>query len=193
LRHQFSPSTAWKLQTELTGYQQLVDDWVQWVPGAQGSYTPRNLRQVRARGLEASSQLDGRLGGYLLTARAAYGFTESKKVKGTPEDPDPAGRQLPYVPLHTAALTTDHQWQRWQLSTGVTFTGYRYTDASATSFLPSYTLFNASLGRTLALTPTWALTILAQGFNLTNLNYQVYAYRAMPPRNATLSLRLTWR
>lgn len=193
VRHQLTHTTAWKLQTELTAYEQLVDDWVQWVPGAQGSYTPRNLRQVQTRGLEASSQLDGRLGGYSLTVRAAYAFNQAKKTKGTAEDPDPTGRQLPYVPLHAASLTTDHVWRRWQLTTGLTFTGYRYTDASAIDFLPSYTLLNASLGRTLALTPTWALTVLAQGFNLTNRNYQVYAYRAMPPRNASLSLRLTWR
>jgi hypothetical protein len=35
--------------------------------------------------------------------------------------------------------------------------------------------------------------MLAQSFNLTNRDYQIYAYRAMPPRNAALSLRLTWR
>ncbi|MBC6606277.1 TonB-dependent receptor [Hymenobacter sp. BT188] len=193
LRHQFTKNAPWNLQTELTAYHQLVNDWVQWLPNTQGDYTPRNLRQVRARGLEASSQLTGHWGAYSLVARAAYGFTESEKVEGRAEDPDPSGRQLPYVPLHSFAFTTDQSWHKWQLTTGLTFTGYRYTDASAVDFLPSYTLLNASLGRTLAIAPNWAVTVLAQGFNLTNRDYQVYAYRAMPPRNAALSLRLTWR
>lgn len=193
LRHQLTKNATWNLQTELTAYHQLVDDWVQWLPNTQGDYTPRNLRQVRARGLEASSQLTGHWGAYSLMTHAAYGFTQSEKVEGRAEDPDPAGRQLPYVPLHSFAFTTDQSWHKWQLTTGLTFTGYRYTDASAVDFLPSYTLLNASLGRTLAIAPTWALTVLAQGFNLTNRDYQVYAYRAMPPRNAALSLRLSWR
>ncbi|WP_019946208.1 TonB-dependent receptor [Hymenobacter aerophilus] len=181
------------LQTELTGYRQLVDNWVQWTPGAS-YWSPRNLRQVRAQGLEASSALGWQPGGaYRLTARVSYAFTSTEKTKGTAADTDPAGRQLPFVPRHTAAFSTDHSWQKWQLGTTLTYTGYRYTDASATDFLPGYLLLNASVGRTLALAPAWQLLVLAQGFNLTNNNYQNYENRALPGRNASLSLRLLWR
>ena len=180
------------LQTELTGYRQLVDNWVQWTPGAS-YWSPRNLRQVRAQGLEASSTLGWQPGAYRLTARGSYAFTSTEKTRGTATDTDPAGRQLPFVPRHTAAVSTDHAWRGWQLGTTLTYTGYRYTDASATGFLPGYLLLNASVGRTLAVAPTWQLLVLAQGFNLTNNNYQNYENRALPGRNASLSLRLLWR
>lgn len=181
-----------RLQTELTGYRQLVDNWVQWTPGAT-YWSPRNLRQVRAQGLEASTQLGWQPGAYQLTARASYAFTHSEKTKGTAADSDPVGRQLPFTPLHTAAFSTDHLWRGWQLSTTLNFTGYRYTDASATSFLPSYLLLNATVGRTVAMGPTWKLLVLAQGYNLTNRSYQSYQNSAMPLRNGLLSLRVLWR
>ena len=194
LVHTFTKAPAHlTLQTELTAYQQLVDNWVQWLPGVTGVWTPSNLRQVRARGLEASTQLTWKPGTYQLTTRLAYAYTQSEKVRGTTTDPDPTGQQLPYVPLHTAAFSTDHSWQHWQASTTFTFTGYRYTDASGLGFLPSYFLLNASLGRTLVLHPSCKLIGLVQGFNLTNLDYQSYLNRAMPPRSVALSVRLAWR
>jgi len=180
------------LQTELTAYHQLVDNWVQWTPGAS-YWSPRNLRQVRAQGLEVSSQLTWQPGAYRLTVRGSYAFTQSRKTKGATDDADPVGRQLPFVPLHTAALSTDHNWRGWQLSTAFTYTGYRYTDASASEFLPSFPLLNASVGHTLAVRPAWKLLLLAQGYNLLNLDYQSYQNRAMPLRHGSLSLRVLWR
>ncbi|RSK51154.1 TonB-dependent receptor [Hymenobacter rigui] len=181
-----------QLQTELTAYRQLVDNWVQWTPGAS-YWSPRNLRQVRAQGLEASTQLTWKQGRYTAAARASYSFTQSEKTKGVATDNDPVGRQLPFVPLHTGAFSTDHTWRSWQLSTALTFTGYRYTDASATEFLPSYLLLNATAGYTLTARPGWRLQLLAQGYNLTNRLYQSYQNRAMPPRHGSLSLRLLWQ
>ncbi|UPL48511.1 TonB-dependent receptor [Hymenobacter sublimis] len=185
------PAAHLRLQTELTAYHQLVDNWVQWTPGAS-YWSPRNLRQVRAQGLEASSQLSWQPGAYQLATRASYAFTHSQKTQGAASDSDPVDRQLPFVPLHTAALSADQQWQGWQLTTTLTFTGYRYTDASATSFLPSYLLLNATAGRTLAVGPSWKLLVLAQGYNLTNRSYQSYQNRAMPLRHGALSLRVLW-
>ncbi|WP_375436994.1 TonB-dependent receptor plug domain-containing protein [uncultured Hymenobacter sp.] len=194
LVHTFTKAAAHlSLQTELTAHQQLVDNWVQWTPSTTGTWSPRNLRQVRARGVEASSQLTWKPGAYRLLARLAYNFTESEKVSGAIYDADPTGRQLPYVPLHTAAFSTDHHWQHWEASSTLTFTSFRYTDASSPDFLPSYFLLNATLGRTLLLHSSWKLTALAQAFNLANSNYQSYQNRAMPPRYAAVSVRLAWR
>ncbi|GAA4014801.1 TonB-dependent receptor plug domain-containing protein [Hymenobacter fastidiosus] len=197
LRQELTPigQPRLSLQTELTAYHQLIHDWVQWTPGPGGIWSPRNLRQVRARGAEASTRLDWQAPGsrYSLATGLSYAFTQSVKLRGTTTDVDPVGQQLPYVPQHSAAFTTQHTWRGWQAGTTLTFTGFRFTDASATTFLPSYTLVNASAGYTLRKDQAWTLTLLAQGYNLTNLMYQSYAYRAMPLRSAALSLRVAWR
>ncbi|MBW3129232.1 TonB-dependent receptor plug domain-containing protein [Hymenobacter profundi] len=194
VQHTFKPIPTLSLVTELTAYRQQVRNWVQWLPGDTVSYwSPRNLRRVQAQGIELSSELGWQPGRYNLTARAAYAYTRSQKVSGYIFDPDPVGVQLPYVPLHTVAFTTRQSWRGWQLLTQSTFTSFRYTDASATTFLPSYFLLSGSLGYTFHTRSTWSLTALVQGFNLTNLTYNSYEARAMPPRNGVLSLRVSWR
>src|SRR5205823_12857328 len=125
-------------ETELTAFHQLVNDWVQWLPlGPNGAYSPRNLRQVRSQGLEASTILRHRQGRYLASARLAYSLTQTVKTQGVAADTDPVGRQLAFVPLHRASFSTDHAWRGWLASAAFTFTSYAYTDASASSFLPS--------------------------------------------------------
>ncbi|WP_400193439.1 TonB-dependent receptor [Hymenobacter sp. B81] len=182
----------WQLQTELTGYRLLVDNWVQWAPSPNGGgWVPRNLRQVRTQGLEATGQLGWQQGRYQLKAAAGYAFTHAQKTRGHAADPDPVGLQLPYVPRHTVSLNTDHSWRRWLLSVGGSYTGARYLTASANDELPAYFLAQGSLGHRFAL-GRFQLTVLAQGFNLTNTTYQNYAYRAMPPRSGVLSLRVAW-
>ena len=182
-------------EAEITAYRQTVDNWVQWLPAAEyaGSYSPQNLRQVRTQGLETSAELRWKRPVYGMRVRAAYTFTQARKLQGYVQDTDPVGVQLPYVPSHAATLSTDHTWRGWQAGAALQFTGYRYTTAAAEEFLPSYLLLNANLGYTFRPGPAWACTLLLQGTNLTNQAYQSYAYRVMPPRAGQLSLRVAWR
>ena len=193
LQHELKLADRWQWRSELTAYQQLVDNWVQWLPGRGGIYTPQNLRLVRTRGLEASTALDWQGRGYRAAARASYAYTLAQKQQGYAADPDPVGSQLAYVPEHTATLSTEHTWREyWLLSAASSLSSFRYTSASASEFLPGYFLLQASAGRHFTVAGL-RLTLLAQGFNLTNTRYQTYAARAMPPRSAVLSLRLAWR
>ncbi|UYZ58864.1 TonB-dependent receptor [Hymenobacter latericus] len=178
------------VQADLTAYHLLVDNWVEWIP-AGGVLAPRNVRRVRSRGIEASTQAQLRLGAYRLSATAAYAYTQARKVSGYAADLDPVGNQLRYVPLHSAAVGTQHGWRNWQLALNGVFTGYRYTTASADDYLPGYALLHASAGRTVHL-GRYTLTGLVQGYNLTNQSYQNYAGRAMPGRSGMVSLRLGW-
>ncbi|AYA38410.1 TonB-dependent receptor [Hymenobacter oligotrophus] len=177
------------LQADLTAYSLLVDNWVEWIEAP--TLAPRNVRRVRSRGLEASTQAQLHLGRYWLSATAAYAYTQARKVSGYAADLDPIGNQLRYVPLHSASVGTQHAWRNWQLTLNGVFTGYRYTTASADDYLPGYALLHASAGRTMHL-GRYTLTGLVQGYNLTNKSYQNYAGRAMPGRSALLSLRLGW-
>jgi vitamin B12 transporter len=182
-------------EAEVTTYRQTVKNWVQWLPAAEyaGSYSPQNLRQVRTQGLETSAEIRWRRPIHGMRVRAAYTFTQARKLQGYAQDPDPVGVQLPYVPLHAATFSTDHIWRGWQAGAALQLTGYRYTTADAQEFLPSYLLLNANLGYTFRPVSAWAFTVLLQGTNLTNQAYQSYADRLMPPRAGQLSLRVAWR
>ena len=190
LRRPAGAATTW--QTELTAYRQLVSDWVQWTPGPQG-WSPRNLRQVLAQGLEASTQLTGRWGRHCWTTRAAYHFTEARTYRATALDPVPVGQPLPYVPTHGLAGSADWMWRGWQLSATATYTSFRYTDATARSFLPGYGLLNASFGYARPLPGGLRALVLAQASNLLDHAYDSYEARPAPPRALLVSLRLQWR
>jgi iron complex outermembrane receptor protein len=193
LRYRVGQPTRLLLETELTAFHQLVDNWVQWLPlGLNGAYSPRNLRQVRSQGLEASTALRLRRGQYRASARASYGYTQTQKTQGVAADTDPVGLQLAYVPLHRASLGTDHAWRGWLASATYTFASYVYTNASATVFLPSGGLLGATLGRTVALPGRTSLTLLLQGTNLLGRAYESYPGRPAPPRAYTASLRLNY-
>jgi vitamin B12 transporter len=179
-------------RSELTAYRQVVDNWVQWVTTSIGS-SPRNLRQVLTQGIEANTTAEWRRPGYQAALRASYAYTEARKQRGYAGDADPTGNQLPFVPLHAASLSTEQTWRgRWLLNAGGSFSSYRYVTAGADEFLPAYFLLQGSLGRYFLLGPA-RLTLLVQGYNLTNAIYQTYNDRAMPPRSGVLSLRVSWR
>ncbi len=191
LQHRRQLGAQASLQTELTAFRQLVDDWVQWMPDVQGIWTPRNLRQVRSQGLEATTAYRLRAGAYRLHARAAYSFTRTTKVQGSAADYDPVGVQLMYVPVNQASFTTDQQWRGWLLSTQASATGLRYTDASGTANLPAYAVLGATGGYIWHLA-RYDLTATLRGTNLLNQAYSGYPGRPAPPRAWLASLRFDW-
>jgi vitamin B12 transporter len=186
-----APATAFT--SELTGYTQTVNEWVQWLPNERGIYSPRNLRQVRSQGVEAALGLRYGRGRYRLHGRASYAFTSTQKTQGTPDDPDPTGRQLAFVPLHQLALSLDQTLGPWQLGTTLGRTGLVYTDNSGTGYLPAFWPLAATAGYTLRGSGPLALTALVQGSNLLNLSYYTYSARPAPPRSLLVSLRVGWR
>ena len=194
LRHRLAWPAGPTLETELTAFRQDVADWVQWLPSTRtGIWSPRNLRQVRSQGLEASTALRYRRGQYSGGAQLAYHFTDTRKTQGTADDSDPVGVQLAFVPQHQASLGTDHRWRGWQLSSTLVVSSFRYINASGTDFLPATALLGATLGRTLTGPAGTSLLVLLQATNLLNQAYDSYPGRPAPPRSFGASLRLGWQ
>ena len=194
LRYQRPLNCRTTFTSELTGYSQTVREWVQWLPNERGVYSPHNLRQVRSQGLEVALGLRYGRGRYRLHGRASYAFTSTQKTQGSPEDADPTGRQLAFVPLHQLVLSLDHTLGPWQLGTTLGRTGLVYTDNSGLGSLPAYWPLATTAGYTLRQkSGPLALTILVQGSNLLNLSYYTYSARPAPPRALLASLRVSWR
>ena len=193
LRHRATVAPGTALETDLTAFRQDVDDWVQWLPSAStGIWSPRNLRQVRSQGVEASTALRLRRGPYAGSAQVAYHFTDTRKTLGSAADSDPVGVQLAFVPLHQASFSTDHHWRDWLVSGTAVFTSFRYINASGVDFLPGTGLLGATLGRTVRGPAGASVLVLVQATNLLNQAYESYPGRPAPPRSLSGSLRLNW-
>lgn len=187
LRHRYTWGLV-ELESELSLYRMLVDNWIQWMPVTSSYWSPRNLQKVRSQGLELSSRASTTLGDWQLAAMGAYTYTASEQVKAY-EGNQELNRQLAHVPLHKAQLGTDLTFRTWTLTGNLTHTSLRYTDNSNAASLPGYTLLNLAVHKKFTL-GQYPLIASVRNDNVTDRAYTVLENMPMPPRSLALSLRL---
>ena len=187
LRHLLIIGNAFLLETELTAYHMLVNDWIQWYPDASGRWRPVNLFKIRSEGVEASTKATATLGKTKLSATAGYTYTSSVQ-KEVYEGNGDKGKQLMYVPRHKALLNTEVTNNGWSLLGNLNYTGLLYTTNSESAYLDGFVLLDLALSKRLKLQNN-TLILSLRTDNLTNTVYQTMAFHAMPPRGYTFSLR----
>lgn len=187
LAYQYT-GTNLTFETELTGYQMQVENWIQWMPRYSALWTPENLKAVTAEGFEFSAKLRYRFNGGQLTTGGNYAYTSSRQRKTYFRSDEPLDKQLIYVPLYTGTAFTDLSYNTWLLTLNWHYTGYRFTNPENTRLLPAFSLLNLQAGKTLKIN-SCQFQVLGRIDNLTNTIYQNLEFFAMAGRNYTLSLR----
>lgn len=175
-------------------FSSWIDDWIVWLPSHQQYWSPRNVRNVLARGIE-------------ITARAAWQLGTAWKISlngnlainSTINNGDPLswgdesiGKQLVYVPLMSGGGFARLQWKMLWLNYQIYGESSRNTTTSAStstlgSVIDPYLLHNMSVGG------TWRwLSLEVQCLNLLNSEFYTVLRRPLPPRSfmATLSVRI---
>lgn len=186
LRHRYTFGNV-QLESELSVYRMLVDNWVQWMPGASGYWSPRNLQKVRAQGIEFSSRASTTLGDWQLAVTGAYTYTASEQVKAY-EGNQELNRQLAHTPLHKFNIGSDLSFKYWTLLGNLTHTGLRYTDNSNAGSLPGYILLSVAVHRKFTFSK-YQFVASVRSDNVTNQEYTVLQNMPMPPRSFAASLR----
>ncbi|WP_262512385.1 TonB-dependent receptor domain-containing protein [Adhaeribacter arboris] len=190
--HKYTPG-RFSLENELTAYQMQVENWIQWLPATStGIWSPQNLKQVHVTGAEFSSKFSWFLRYGKLTGGVNYSYTSSQQAKTYSNSSEPIGKQLIYVPYHTATTYADITYKTWLLTANYQYTGGRYTTAENTRSLPAYGLVTLYGGKTFPIGKA-SFQIIARVNNLTNQVYQNLEYYALPGRNYQLSSRFTFR
>ncbi len=173
---------------EATYYRLWVDDWILWTDA--GSYwSPQNMREVEAQGIELSNRLDWKGKRQQFSVAVHYAFTQSENRKALSAYDRSAGKQLPYTPLHRAAMNVHYQWRQWFVRGNTSLTSKRFLTTTNESFLQGYTLVNLYAGKTLPLGKLRS-NLTFQANNLLNTRYQNVSNRAMPGRNYQISLQI---
>nr|WP_255594231.1 TonB-dependent receptor [Pontibacter sp. HSC-14F20] len=186
LRHRYTWGRV-QLESELSVYRMLVDNWIQWMPVTSSFWTPRNLQKVRSQGIELSSSASTSFGDWQLAATGAYTYTSSEQVKAY-EGTQELNRQIAQVPLHKVQLGADLSFRTWTMLGNLTHTGLRYTDNSNAGSLPSYTLLNLAVHKKFTL-GQYQFIASVRSDNVTNRAYTVLENVPMPPRSLTAGLR----
>jgi len=168
-------------------FSQKVDDWIQWTPDASGNYRPKNILQVLAQGFEVKLSLRQKINKVMIIPMLTYQFTKSITTQAPTTEQYTIDKQLIYTPRHTASAYVQLIWKKISADISAQYNSKRYGDSSNsdTYTLPAFALLNISLGK------FWISNQHRFDFrfavkNLLNLEYQLYAVRAMPGRNYNL-------
>lgn len=180
-----------------TFFDSHIDDWILWIGSAKsGIYTPLNIKQVRSYGVElklAAGLPLGRDWHVSADGNAAWTRSVNRGEKFTPAD-ESVGKQLPYIPVWSAALTARLRWRAWTLSYKWSFYSERFTMSDnakgVLGVVKPYYMSDLSLERSVSC--RWAVfSLKGCVYNLLNEEYESVLSRPMPRLHAALFLGIT--
>ena len=186
----------YSLSGSATWFESFIKDWIIWLPTTKGFFSPENIKDVHAYGVELKGNLDVALAEeWQMGANATFSWTPSIN-EGEPRTPADrsVGKQLPYVPEYSSTITGRLSWRRWHFLYKWCYYSERFTmssnDISLTGKLPPYYMSNISLERTLSL--KWAdLSLKGAVNNLFNEEYLSVLSRPMPGINFEIFIGIT--
>ncbi|MBR2115398.1 MAG: TonB-dependent receptor [Alistipes sp.] len=169
-------------------FESFVKDWIIWLPTTKGFFSPDNIKDVHAYGVELKGNMVVNFAKeWQLGLDGTFSWTPSinRGEKRTPADQS-VGKQLPYVPEYSAAVTGRLSWRRWSFLYKWNYYSERFTmssnDISLSGKLPKYFMSNISLEKILEF--HWAeLSLKGTINNLFNEEYVSVLSRPMPGIN----------
>jgi outer membrane receptor protein involved in Fe transport len=133
---------------DVGAFVRVVDDLIQWIPGANGIWRPHNVGSARLAGLELDASVETRLASRTrlrLDASGTHLRTEDRT-----DDPNVRGKELVYRPRWTssAALVLTHD-ERTELEATLRFTDDVWVTRANTKSLAGRVLADLRLLRRL--------------------------------------------
>ena len=187
---------VYSLTGSVNWFDSHVKDWILWLPTTKGFFSPRNVKDVHAYGLEWKGDFKVILGkDCSLSLDGTLSWTPSIN-EGEPMSPadQSVGKQLPYVPEWSSSISGRLLWKRWSLLYKWCYYSKRHTmssnDISLTGRLPEYYMSNVTIERGVSL--KWAeLSLKGAINNLFNEEYLSVLARPMPRINFEFFLGIT--
>lgn len=186
----------YSIEGGLTWFDSQITDWISWLPTTKGFFSPRNVGKVHSYGIEGNLRANIiPAKDWNMTVAATYGWTPSINRGPAMSDEDRSvGRQLPYVPRHSATATGTLAYRSWSLTYQWNYYSERYTmtsnDHTITGALPTYFMNNLILEKKIATRPLDLNLKLAVN-NLFNEDYVSVLSRPMPGINYEFFISFT--
>jgi iron complex outermembrane receptor protein len=177
-------------------FESFIKDWIIWLPTTKGFFSPDNIKDVHAYGIELKANLDVALPKeWKLGMNGTFSWTPSINV-GEPRTlaDQSVGKQLPYVPELSSTVVGRLSWRSWAFLYKWCYYSERYTmssnDISLTGKLPPYFMSNIALEKGLSF--KWAdLSLKGTVNNLFNEEYLSVLSRPMPGINFEIFIGIT--
>ena len=145
----------YSLTGSVSWFESFINDWIIWLPTTQGFFSPRNIKDVHAYGVEAQANLGLTLPkDWTIDLSGTFSWTpsinEGEPISAADQS---VGKQLPYVPEFSSSVIGRLSWRKWTFTYKWCYYSERYTmsnnDVSFSGKLPEYFMSNISLEKLL--------------------------------------------
>ncbi|MDD2637116.1 MAG: TonB-dependent receptor, partial [Bacteroidales bacterium] len=177
----------------LGGYMSRINDWIIWRPGEYRFWQAENIKEVFARGIEASLSGKVVVSGFNFELFTNYTFTKTTNEGETLPEDNSVGKQLIYIPVNKANMMFSTGYKGFKFSYNFALNGERFTTSSneiTRHVLPAYSLHDIYLGKEMLVFGK-ALEVQFRINNLFDLDYQAILWRAMPGRNYKIFVKIS--
>ena len=187
---------VYSLTGSVNWFDSHVKDWILWLPTTKGFFSPRNVKNVHAYGIECKSNFSVLLGKECrLALNGTFSWTPSINEGEPMSAADQSiGKQLPYVPEWSSNISGRLYWKKWSLLYKWCYYSKRHTmssnDISLTGKLPEYYMSNLTLERGISLKYA-ELSLKGAVNNLFNEEYLSVLSRPMPRINFEFFIGIT--
>ena len=185
---------SYSLHGEATWFDSYIDDWIVWLPTFKGFWTPKNIKEVHAYGVELKAGFDWQPApDWQLNADGNFSWTPSIN-NGDPVDwyDKAIGKQLVYIPEYSASVTGRLTYRSWRFIYKWCYYSERFTTSDNSmktkiGRVKPYFMSDVSLEKAFSL--RWAdFTVKGVVNNLFNEEYESVLSRPMPRLNYELFL-----
>lgn len=181
--------STFSLTGAINGFYLDINDWIAWQPDSVFSYwRPSNFKNVISKGIEVDLDVSGKIGLLTLNFLMNYSFTSTKNQKPQSTSDQSVGKQLIYVPVHTANQSLRLTFKEFSAGYFLNYVGTRNTTADNSRYLPGYVLQDITLSKTFNLGKSSFSGRFAVN-NFANKQYQTIAWQPMPGRNFSFSIQ----
>lgn len=177
------------LEAEAGWFYSDIDQWIVWQPDPVFSYwTPQNLRNVVAKGIEARLALRSKTQNVAWSLSLNYSFTSATNRRPLSLNDLSVNRQVIYVPDHVMNANASLAWKGFTINYFANYTGRRYTTSDNSRYLPPFFTSDVQLKKSFPL-GTSALEVGVAVNNIGAANYQLIAWQPMPMRNYSFFIK----
>ena len=187
---------VYSLSGSANWFESFIKDWIIWLPTPKGFFSPDNIKDVHAYGVELKADANVALSAdWQLDLSGTFSWTPSIN-EGEPRSPadKSVGKQLPYVPEYSSSVTGRLSWRSWSFLYKWCYYSKRFTmssnDLSLTGKLPPYFMSNIALEKNISLRCA-DLSLKGTINNLFNEDYLSVLSRPMPGINYEIFLGIT--
>ncbi len=175
----------WNYRYIISAFYADVQNLIYWAPGADGIWTPQNVKAVQNSGIEIENEFMLNLKSWNNTFKVGYTYVDSR-IQEDANNPEYTGNQQVYIPDHKLFLMFQVTKGRYFANYSQSYTGRVYINTDNSEFLPYSAPARLEFGRHFRFDKSRSVLSFRIN-NLFNEEYQYVVNMPMPLQNYTIS------